>query len=178
MSARPVHPRVPHTSVLDLRHLHSRVQRRRPKPKNEAPPKHYHDLIEQLDKTSSIPQNYSDASKDNIRGIQGKFIRWEQILKYKGEYLFSPIQPDFVATLGRTGARWFGTVRKGLQWPSSVISVLWIEWRREMRSINTSCSSKCCIINRMVVIWIPMMRMMLLRSGLTFILFGSLCHRC
>ncbi len=62
-------------SSQNLKRLNSRVARRRPKTKNERPPKYYDELIKQLDKTPAIKQNYSDASKDNLRGIRRKFIR-------------------------------------------------------------------------------------------------------
>jgi hypothetical protein len=68
-------PRLPETSSQSIRRLFGRIERRRPKPRIEAAPEYYHDLIEELDNTTAIPQNYSDASKDNIRGIRVKFIR-------------------------------------------------------------------------------------------------------
>ncbi len=62
-------------SSQNLKRLNSRVARRRPKTKNERPPEYYDELIEQLDKTPAVKQNYSDASKDDLRGIRRKFIR-------------------------------------------------------------------------------------------------------
>jgi hypothetical protein len=62
-------------SSQNLKRLNSRVARRRPKTKNERPLEYYNELIEQLDKTPAIKQNYSDASKDNLRSIRRKFIR-------------------------------------------------------------------------------------------------------
>jgi len=59
-------------SKPNLKRLNDRIERRWPKPKNELP-ENYHDLIETLDKMTAIPQNYSDASKDNIRGLRGRF---------------------------------------------------------------------------------------------------------
>jgi hypothetical protein len=62
-------------SSQNLKRLNSCVVRRRPKTKNERPLKYYNELIEQLDKMLAIKQNYSDASKDNLRSIRRKFIR-------------------------------------------------------------------------------------------------------
>jgi hypothetical protein len=69
--------RLPQAQNPNLKRLSDRIERRRPKPKNSLPPENYHNLVETLDKTTAIPQNYSDASKDNIRGLRGKFIRYE-----------------------------------------------------------------------------------------------------
>jgi len=62
-------------SSQNLKRLNSRVARRRPKTKNERPLEYYNELIEQLDKTPTIKQNYSNASKDNLCSIRRKFIR-------------------------------------------------------------------------------------------------------
>jgi hypothetical protein len=62
-------------SSQNLKRLNSRIARRHPKTKNERPLKYYNELIEQLDKTPAIKQNYSNASKDNLCSIRRKFIR-------------------------------------------------------------------------------------------------------
>jgi hypothetical protein len=72
----PVDPRLPKTLVQDLQRLHDRVERRRPKSKIKRPREYYQDLIEQHDSTKTvIKHRYSDTTKDNLRGIRGKFIR-------------------------------------------------------------------------------------------------------
>ena len=77
----PVRPtdadsRLPVTSVQDLKRLNSRVERRRPKPKNKRPPEYYTSLIERFDtKKTAIKHKYADATKDNLYGIRSKFIR-------------------------------------------------------------------------------------------------------
>lgn len=45
------------------------IERLRLEPKTEAPPEYYHDLVETLNQTTAVPQNYSDASKVNILGM-------------------------------------------------------------------------------------------------------------
>lgn len=62
-------------SLQNLKRLNSHIARRCPKTKNERPLEYYNKLIEQLDKTPAIKQNYSDASKDNLCSIRRKFIR-------------------------------------------------------------------------------------------------------
>ena len=72
----PVDPRLPKTLVQDRQRLHDRVERRRPKSKIKRPREYYQDLIEQHDSTkTAIKHRYSDTTKDNLRGIRGKFIR-------------------------------------------------------------------------------------------------------
>jgi hypothetical protein len=72
----PVLSQLPKTSVQDLQRLHSRVERRRRKPQNKRPPEYYQNLIKEHDKVKAVIQNnYSDATKDNVSIIRGKFIR-------------------------------------------------------------------------------------------------------
>lgn len=71
-----VHPQLPHMSVLDLQHLHCRIERHRSKPKNRSPPEYYQNLIERHDKAkTAIKHKYADATKDNLLGIKGNFIK-------------------------------------------------------------------------------------------------------
>jgi len=72
----PVLSQLPKTSVQDLQRLHSRVERRRRKPQNKRPPEYYQNLIKEQDKVKAVIQNdYSDANKDNVSIIRGKFVR-------------------------------------------------------------------------------------------------------
>lgn len=51
------------TPSQSIRRLTGRIEHRRPRPKDKAAPEFYHELIEKLDKTTAISQNYSDASE-------------------------------------------------------------------------------------------------------------------
>lgn len=60
-----------------LRELYNRVERRRPKPKPKHDPEFYQTLIKKHDNGEvKLKPRHSDATRDNISGILGKFERY------------------------------------------------------------------------------------------------------
>jgi hypothetical protein len=72
----PINARLSNASVQDLQYLQNRIERRRPKPKSKHRPEYYQNLIQRHDIAKIVIKNrYSDTIKDNLSGIQGKFIK-------------------------------------------------------------------------------------------------------